>query len=116
MFLNLTILSFHIYLNLTAFWRHLCFFWGTGHSSIKSNGFLLKELKHKKGSMNPRKKTKFVQAVAIPVSPSAADSAEYRKKLAESYGFRQIGEPLPDSVTLKSVIDSLPKKVTLICY
>lgn len=49
--------------------------------------------------------------MAIPVEPAPAESAEYRKQLAESYGFRKIGEDLPDSVTLKDVISSLPKKV-----
>ncbi|EEF29426.1 Omega-6 fatty acid desaturase, chloroplast precursor, putative [Ricinus communis] len=57
------------------------------------------------------KKTKPIQAVATPVARSSADSAEYRKQLAESYGFRQIGEPLPGNVTLKYIIDTLPKKV-----
>ena len=52
-----------------------------------------------------------MQAVAVPVTPSSADGAEYRKQLAERYGFRQIGEQLPDIVTLKEVIDTLPKKV-----
>jgi len=49
--------------------------------------------------------------VAVPVAPSPADSTEYRKQLSENYGFSQIGEPLPENVTLKDVIDSLPKKV-----
>lgn len=57
------------------------------------------------------KRTKVIQAVAVPVTPSSADSAEYRKQLAERYGFRQIGEPLLDNVTLKDVLDTLPKKV-----
>lgn len=53
-----------------------------------------------------------MQAVAAPVAPPPeADSAEYRKQLAESYGFKRIGEPLPDNVTLKDVIETLPKKV-----
>ena len=55
--------------------------------------------------------TTVAKAVAIPVAPSSPDSAEYRKQLSESYGFKQIGEPLPDNVTLKHVIDTLPKKV-----
>jgi len=57
------------------------------------------------------RRTRTVQAVAAPVAPSSADSAEYRKQLAESYGFRKIGEPLPDNITLKDVMDTLPKKV-----
>ncbi|VVA22261.1 PREDICTED: fatty acid desaturase [Prunus dulcis] len=55
--------------------------------------------------------TTVAKAVAIPVAPSSPDNAEYRKQLSESYGFKQIGEPLPDNVTLKHVIDTLPKKV-----
>ncbi|KAL9249557.1 Omega-6 fatty acid desaturase, chloroplastic-like protein [Drosera capensis] len=55
------------------------------------------------------------KAAAVPIVPSApspaADSAEYRKQLAESYGFQQIGKPLPDNVTLRDIITSLPKKV-----
>ncbi|XP_050364747.1 omega-6 fatty acid desaturase, chloroplastic isoform X2 [Argentina anserina] len=58
-----------------------------------------------------RNQRTFVQAIAIPVAPSSPDSAEYRKQLSENYGFRQIGEPLPDTVTLKDIIDTLPKKV-----
>lgn len=57
------------------------------------------------------RRTRTVQAVAAPVAPSSADSAEYRKQLAESYGLRQIGEQLPDNITLKDVIDTLPKTV-----
>lgn len=57
------------------------------------------------------KRSKIVQAVAIPVAPPPIDNAEYRKQLAESYGFEQIGEPIPENVTLKDVIDSIPKKV-----
>ncbi|KAG6740882.1 hypothetical protein POTOM_056351 [Populus tomentosa] len=55
------------------------------------------------GSM---RSTRTVQAVAVPAAPSFADSAEFRKHLAESYGFRKIGEQLPDNVTLKDVLDS----------
>lgn len=59
----------------------------------------------------PRSKVGVIRAVAIPLEPAPVESAEYRKELAERYGFNQIGEPLPDSVTLKDVITSLPKKV-----
>jgi len=52
--------------------------------------------------------------VAIPAAPSPAEStSEYRKQICERYGFKKIGEPLPDNVTLKDIINSLPKKVVL---
>lgn len=56
-----------------------------------------------------------MKAVAVSVAPSpAADNAEYREKLSHEYGFRQIGEPLPDDVTLRHIIDTLPKKVSFL--
>lgn len=61
---------------------------------------------------DPLRKSKTVRAVAAPVAPSPADSADYRKQLCESYGFRQIAEPLPDNITLKNVTDSLPQEVS----
>ncbi|CAN6459055.1 unnamed protein product [Victoria cruziana] len=50
-------------------------------------------------------------SVAAPASPPSIDSPENREKLAESYGFTNIGEPLPDDITLKDVIETLPKEV-----
>ncbi|KAL2338513.1 hypothetical protein Fmac_012959 [Flemingia macrophylla] len=58
-----------------------------------------------------RNKVTVIRAVAIPVQPAPAESADYRKELAENYGFTQIGEHLPEDITLKDVINSLPKKV-----
>ncbi|KAJ9141144.1 hypothetical protein P3X46_031717 [Hevea brasiliensis] len=81
---------------------------GIHHSTW--DGLLQKGEKEKHGLFHLRR-TKPVQAVAVPVVPSSADSAQYRKQLAESYGFRQIGEPLPRNITLKEIIDTLPKKV-----
>uniref|UniRef100_A0A7N0UQM6 Fatty acid desaturase domain-containing protein n=1 Tax=Kalanchoe fedtschenkoi TaxID=63787 RepID=A0A7N0UQM6_KALFE len=52
-----------------------------------------------------------VKAVAAPVAPASADTAEHRRELCEKYGFRKIGEPLPDNVTLKDIVDTLPKEV-----
>ncbi|KAF1867794.1 hypothetical protein Lal_00050228 [Lupinus albus] len=79
----------------------------SGHYSpslfnLKNDGFIQK---------GDRKKVSVIQAVAIPVQPSSLESAEHRKQLAQTYGFNQIGEQLPGNVTLKDVIDSLPKKV-----
>ncbi|KAL3586443.1 hypothetical protein D5086_013310 [Populus alba] len=82
----------------------------TGNWHLTWDRLLVKGENHKKWVI-PMRRTRTVQAVAAPVAPSSADSAEYRKQLAESYGFRQIGEPLPDSITLKDVMDTLPKKV-----
>ncbi|CAN1809581.1 hypothetical protein LINPERHAP1_LOCUS25660 [Linum perenne] len=70
------------------------------HRGTKQNKFLVH-----------LRRTKPVEAVAVPVVPSSADDSEYRKQLAESYGFRQIGEDLPNDITLKQVIDTLPKEV-----
>ena len=57
------------------------------------------------------RQSRVVQAVAVPIAPSPADRREHRKQLSERYGFQQIGEPLPDNVTLKDIIETLPKKV-----
>lgn len=59
------------------------------------------------------RKNKIVKAVAVSVPSSPADNAKDRKQLSENYGFRQIGEPLPDNVTLKDIVDTLPRKVIL---
>ncbi|XP_047311508.1 omega-6 fatty acid desaturase, chloroplastic-like isoform X2 [Impatiens glandulifera] len=54
-------------------------------------------------------------AASVPLaaedSPKDTENVDYRKQLAENYGFRQIGESLPENVTLKDIITSLPKKV-----
>uniref|UniRef100_A0A2P2LBA9 Omega-6 fatty acid desaturaseic n=1 Tax=Rhizophora mucronata TaxID=61149 RepID=A0A2P2LBA9_RHIMU len=52
-----------------------------------------------------------IQSMAIQVAPSSVDGFQFRKQLAESFGFKQVGEPLPENVTLKDVMDTLPKKV-----
>ncbi|CAM6093094.1 unnamed protein product [Calypogeia fissa] len=52
-----------------------------------------------------------VEAVGAPVAVDPLTTAEGRALLAEEYGFRQIGEPVPAGVTLKNVIDSLPAEV-----
>ncbi|WVZ92741.1 hypothetical protein U9M48_038785 [Paspalum notatum var. saurae] len=51
-----------------------------------------------------------LQAAVLPVTP-ILDDEEKRKQMAEDYGFTQIGEQLPDNVTLKDVMDTLPKEV-----
>ncbi|KAL6534848.1 Omega-6 fatty acid desaturase, chloroplastic [Orobanche gracilis] len=56
-------------------------------------------------------KCKIVKAVAVSVAPPAEDNAENRQQVCREYGFRKIGEPLPDNVTLRDIIDTLPKKV-----
>ncbi|KAJ4958479.1 hypothetical protein NE237_025590 [Protea cynaroides] len=68
------------------------------------------EYKHHQ-CLYPKKRPKIIKAVAIPVPPLVVDSTEQRKQLCESYGFTQIGEPLPGNFTIKDIIDTLPKKV-----
>lgn len=48
-----------------------------------------------------------------PLQQDTSDELQ-RNAMCESYGFTQIGEPLPENVTLKNIIDSLPKKVIYI--
>ncbi|NP_001413388.1 omega-6 fatty acid desaturase, chloroplastic [Spinacia oleracea] len=89
-----------------------------GISCIKWQRPCLRNLGHvrlnqqRKGT---RRKSTLVQAVAVPVAqPSAfppTDNTEHLKQLAERYGFQQIGEPLPDDVTMRDIITSLPKQV-----
>lgn len=52
-----------------------------------------------------------LQAAVLPVAAPILDDGEKRKQMAEDFGFTHIGEELPDSVTLKDVMDSLPKEV-----
>ena len=73
-------------------------------------------LKQQRKSTSTRRKSILVQAVAVPVAPppsmsSPMDDTQNLKQLAENYGFKEIGEPLPDDVTLRDIIASLPKKV-----
>ncbi|KAK1414015.1 hypothetical protein QVD17_29752 [Tagetes erecta] len=60
----------------------------------------------------PKRRCETITSVASHVtSRIALDDAQHRKELCERYGFRQIGEPLPDDVTLKNIVDTLPKTV-----
>jgi omega-6 fatty acid desaturase (delta-12 desaturase) len=54
-----------------------------------------------------------ISAVAAPLAPPSnpLEDAGERQRLAEEYGFSQIGEPVPEGVTLKKVIDSFPPEV-----
>ncbi|KAK9706296.1 hypothetical protein RND81_07G115200 [Saponaria officinalis] len=63
----------------------------------------------------PQRMSRLVQAIAVPVTPSSAsplnDNLSDLQLLAERYGFQQIAEPLPDEVTVRDIVTSLPKKV-----
>lgn len=81
--------------------------------SILSQTLSLQQRKRSRQSLH-------ISAVAVPSAPietsepfrsPLSDPAE-RERLAKEYGFRQIGEPLPDDVTLRQVVESLPKEVT----
>lgn len=55
-----------------------------------------------------------ISAVAAPLAPPSnpLEDAGERQRLAEEYGFTQIGEPVPEGVTLKKVIDTFPPEVS----
>uniref|UniRef100_A0A453B6K6 Fatty acid desaturase domain-containing protein n=1 Tax=Aegilops tauschii subsp. strangulata TaxID=200361 RepID=A0A453B6K6_AEGTS len=59
----------------------------------------------------PLKQRGRLQAAVLPVTPPLLDDEEKRKQMSEDYGFNQIGEQLPDNITLKDVMDTLPKEV-----
>lgn len=46
----------------------------------------------------------------ILLSPNNSNEEE-KKKICEMYGFTQIGDPMPDNITLKDIMETLPKKV-----
>jgi omega-6 fatty acid desaturase (delta-12 desaturase) len=52
-----------------------------------------------------------LQAAVLPVTPPLFDDEGKMKQMAEDYGFTQIGDELPDNITLKDVMDTLPKEV-----
>ncbi|KAJ1257362.1 hypothetical protein BS78_K086100 [Paspalum vaginatum] len=54
-----------------------------------------------------------LQAAVMTVTPILYDE-EKRKQMAEYYGFTQIGEQLPDNVTLEDVMGTLPKEVSTV--
>jgi len=87
----------------------------TGVYAVKPIDLLLKGRTHRsRRCVAPvKRRIGCIKAVAAPVAPPSADSAEDREQLAESYGFRQIGEDLPENVTLKDIMDTLPKEVCL---
>ena len=49
--------------------------------------------------------------MVLPASRPILDNEEERKQMSERYGFTQIGEPLPDNIKLKDIMDTLPKMV-----
>lgn len=95
---------------------------GSGKSCISGRGSCVKQLnlgRFKRANQTRilTRRSRNVNAVAVPVPDVSAvpfsplRDAEYRKQLAKSYGFQQIGEPLPENVTMRDIISSLPKKV-----
>ena len=62
----------------------------------------------------PLKQRGGLQAAVLPVTPPLLDDEGERKQMAEDYGFTQIGDELPDNITLKDVMDTLPKEVPTI--
>jgi hypothetical protein len=67
---------------------------------------------------SPRKNVSAAAAVtaAPPLESTSGPTglnAEQRAELAEQLGYRQIGEDLPDDITLKQVIGTLPRDVSI---
>lgn len=62
-------------------------------------------------SLSCKRPPEVLQAAVLPTSPSSLDNEDQRQKMCENYGFTQIGEPLPDNISLKDVMETLPKKV-----
>ncbi|XP_020594054.1 omega-6 fatty acid desaturase, chloroplastic isoform X2 [Phalaenopsis equestris] len=58
-----------------------------------------------------KKLIKVVQASVIPISPSLLANDVQRIDMCKTYGFMKIGEAVPNNVTLKDIITTLPKKV-----
>ncbi|KAL4181846.1 hypothetical protein AMTRI_Chr12g273040 [Amborella trichopoda] len=77
---------------------------------LRWKGHMYKGIKSKQQFFRT-KRIKTVLAVAVPVPSPHRDIAEERKQIAKDYGFTQIGERLPENITLKDVTESLPKKV-----
>eukprot|EP01018_Ginkgo_biloba_P035358 Gb_08625 [translate_table: standard] len=59
----------------------------------------------------PHKRTLNTVFAALPLAPPSLHDMEERRRISEEYGFTQIGEPVPDDVTLKKVMDTLPQEV-----
>lgn len=93
----------------------------SGLASSKSSTFGRLQVSSQVRRANGKsQRTSSISAAAIPIAPPSSETfpssdplfdPEVRERLAKEYGFRQIGEPLPDNVTLKQVIDSLPQEV-----
>lgn len=58
-----------------------------------------------------RKSVWNIRAVSIAPPSSSLSDAEERARLAEEYGFLQIGEPVSKDITLRKVTESLPREV-----
>lgn len=59
-----------------------------------------------------KKFIKVVRASVVPISPSLLVNDIQRSDMCKTYGFMKIGEAVPDNVTLKDIIATLPKKVS----
>ncbi|XP_057969786.1 omega-6 fatty acid desaturase, chloroplastic-like isoform X2 [Malania oleifera] len=77
----------------------------------KWKGLPQRQVRHQ-GCLIPLKRINHVRAMAICHTQTLTDNtADYRKNLAQSYGYTQIGEPLPRNVTLRSIVETIPKEM-----
>ncbi|XP_020692677.1 omega-6 fatty acid desaturase, chloroplastic isoform X1 [Dendrobium catenatum] len=68
-------------------------------------------VRHQSIHFSSKKLIKVVRAYVIPISPSLQVNDIIRSDMCKTYGFIKIGEAVPDNVTLKDIITTLPKKV-----
>jgi acyl-lipid omega-6 desaturase (Delta-12 desaturase) len=85
--------------------------------SLSGNFFVKRDIIYNRRSYHqflPLKHIGGLQAAVLPVTPPLLDGEGKKKQMAEEYGFTQIGDELPDDITLKDVMDTLPKEVATV--
>jgi acyl-lipid omega-6 desaturase (Delta-12 desaturase) len=84
--------------------------------SLSGNFFVKRDIIYNRSyhQFLPLKHIGGLQAAVLPVTPPLLDGEGKKKQMAEEYGFTQIGDELPDDITLKDVMDTLPKEVATV--
>lgn len=95
-------------------WKHYFIVWMLRSHVSPGSLFVKRDFVYNGRSYHqflPLKQRGGLQAAALPVTPPLLDDEIKRQQMSEDYGFKQIGEQLPDNVTLKDVMDTMPKEV-----